>query len=86
MEHRLGTVNLIRWQARRNRRLKSGVPIGTVVLVACAVAGATAMGAQALGVLVWSGPLAALPAALVVLSVGAQIVAVGKAVVTWLVG
>ena len=86
MEHRLGTINLITWQGRRNRRPKPGVSVWTVLLVAAALGGCVTLAAQAVGLLTWSGPLAALPAGLVLLAICSQIVAVARAALAWLAG
>ncbi len=86
MEHRIGTVSLIRWQAPRNRRSAPGKVAWTVLMAVCALAASATLAAQAMGALPWWGPLSVLPAALLALSLAAQILAVGKAVVAWLVG
>jgi hypothetical protein len=86
MEHRLGTIDLVSWQGRSNRRLKPGVSVWTVLLVAAALGGCVTLSGQALGLLTWTGPLAALPAGLVLLAVCSQIVAVTRAALAWLAG
>ena len=86
MEQRIGTIDFITWQGRRNRRRKGGASVWTVALVICAVGGCAALTAQALGVMSRSGPLAALPAGLVLLAAGSQVVAVIRAAATWLAG
>ncbi len=58
MDHQLGRIDLINWQGRRNRRIKQGVTPWTVIIVACAVFGATMMAAQAAQWLHWTGLLA----------------------------
>ncbi len=86
MDHHLGGIELIRWQGRRNRRARSGVSLWTVIVVLCALVGCSTLAGQAFGLLPWSGPLAALPAVLVLLVVGAQIMAFARAAIAWLVG
>ncbi len=86
MEHRIGTVSLIRWQSPRNRRAGSGKAAWTVLMAACALAASATLAAQAAGALPWWGVLSALPVAVLALSLAAQLVAVAKAVVAWLVG
>ena len=86
MDYQLGGINLIRWQGRRNRRPKPGVSLWTAIVVVCALAGCAMLAAQAFGLLAWSGPLAALPGVLVLLAVGAQIMALARAAIAWLVG
>ncbi len=86
MDHQLGRIDLINWQGRRNRRLKSNVSAWTVVIVSCATLGAVSMAAQIASWLHWSGPMAAVPAGLVLFAVSAQLVAVVRAALMWLVG
>lgn len=86
MDQRLGDINLIRWQGRRNRRLKSGVSGWTIAVVVCAIAGSLMLGAQLLGLLPRTGLLAAAPAGLVLLALCSQILAVTRAVLAWLAG
>jgi len=86
VDHQLGQIDLIRWQGRRNRRLKTSVSGWTLVLGACALVGLGTLAAQAAGALPWSGPLAAAPAALVLLALSAYIVAVFRAVLSWITG
>jgi hypothetical protein len=86
MDHDLGRIDLISWQGRKNRRIKSGVNVWTVIVVACAVLGGVSITAQATGWLQWTGLLAVVPAGLVLLAVGAQLVAVVRATLIWLAG
>ena len=86
MDYGLGGIDLIRWQGRRNRRPKPGVSLWTAIVVVCALVGCSTLAAQAFGLLEWSGPLGALPAALVLLAVGAQIMALARAAIAWLIG
>jgi hypothetical protein len=86
MEHQFGGVDIIRWQGRRNRRVKSGISIWAVVLVACALVGGSTLMAQVAGLLPWSGPLAAAPGVLVVIAISTQLVAVARAALAWLAG
>ena len=86
MEHRLGTINLVRWQGRRNRRLKAGVSVWLLVVAVCALVGCGTLTAQVLGLLTWSGPLAALPAFLVLVALVSQVGTIGRAAIAWLVG
>ena len=86
MDHRLGGIDLIRWQGRRNRRLKTGVSVWTLLLVACGLLGGAALAAQAFGLLPWSGPLAGVPVALMVLAMAAPIIALARVAIAWLVG
>ena len=86
MDYGLGGIDLIRWQGRRNRRPKPGVSLWTAIVVVCALVGCSTLAAQAAGLLGWSGPLAALPVVLVLLAIGAQIVAFARAAIAWLVG
>ncbi len=86
MDHQLGRIDLIRWQGRRNRRLKTGVSAWTVLIGACALVGCAALAAQASGALPWTGPLGAAPAVLVLFALGAQILAMARAAFTWLKG
>ena len=86
MDHQLGRIDLICWQGRRNRRAKPGVTPWTILLVACAVLGASAMAAQGAGWVHWTGRLAGIPAGLLLVAVSAQLVAVARAGLLWLVG
>lgn len=86
MDRSIGDLGLVRWQGRRNRRPKPGVSIWTVILVTCALSGCSTLMAQVLGLLPWTGPLAAVPAGLVLLAICSQIVAVARAAVTWILG
>ena len=86
MRHQLGEINLVRWQGRRNRRIKSGLSGWTVLLAACAIVGALTLLAQGFGVLPLTGPTALAPAGLVLFALGAQIVVVVRAALAWLAG
>ena len=86
MDHQLGRIDLINWQGRRNRRIKSGVSGWTVMLAACAVMGAGAMAAQAAGWVHWTGLLEIAPTALVLFAISAQLIAVARAALMWLAG
>ena len=86
MDHQFGRIDLVTWQGRRNRRLKTGVSPWTILLVVCAVLGAAAMTAQGEGWVHWTGPVAAAPAALVLIALSVQLVAVARAALTWLAG
>ena len=86
IDHDLGRIDLITWQGRKNRRIKSSVNVWTVIVVACAVLGGVSITAQATGWLQWTGLLAAVPAGLVLLAVGAQLVAIIRAALIWLGG
>lgn len=86
MQHQLGEISLIRWQGRRNRRIKSGVSAWTLLLAACAIGGALTLLAQALGVLPLTGASVLAPAGLVLFALCAQIATVVRAVVVWLAG
>ena len=86
MEHQHGGIDLVRWQGRRDRRMKSGVSAWTVLLVACALVGGSLLAAQALGAMTTTGPWAMVPAGLVLAAIGAQVLAVGRAALAWLLG
>ncbi len=86
MDHQLGQIGLVYWQSRRNRRAKTGVSAWTFLVAGCVVAGAAATAAQAMGWLHWTGPLAAAPAALMLLALASQVVAAARAVLAWLGG
>lgn len=83
MDHKLGRIDLISWQGRPARRFKAGLKPWTVIVVICAVVGAVATGAQALGWLPRNGPFAVAPPALILLAISAQLVAALRAVLTW---
>ncbi len=86
MEHRIGTINLIRWQSPRSRRSASGKLAWNVLMAACALAASATLAAQATGALPWWGSFSLLPAGLLALSIATRVFAAGKAVVAWLVG
>lgn len=86
MEHRLGRVSLISWQARRDRQGRSARRILTVLAAAGALSGAGLLAAQALGVLPRSATLLALSGALVLAALFSRGAALGRAAVAWLTG
>ena len=86
MDHQLGRIDLINWQGRRNRRIKSSISPWTVLIVLCAVFGAATMAAEAAGWLRWTGLLSVAPAAMVLFAISAQLVAVARAALIWLSG
>lgn len=86
MDRELGRVDLINWQSRRSRAPRRGVGPWAAACMAGLVLGVILAAAQAAGWLRWTGPLAAAPAALVLVAVAGQIVAVTRAVLAWLAG
>ena len=86
MDHQLGGIDLIIWQGRRNRRIKSGLSVWTALRLACVIFGVTMLAIQAAGWVHWSGALAVGPAALVLIAVSAQLVAATRAALAWLGG
>lgn len=86
MDHRLGGIDLIRWQGRRNRRLKTGVSPWTVVLATCGIIGGAGLAAQATGLASWSGPLAPVPTVLLALALAGPLIALARAAIAWLAG
>jgi hypothetical protein len=86
VDQQLGRINLVRWQGRRDRRINAGVRPWTVFIIGCAVLGGAAMALEAFGWLSLSGPLAVLPPALILVAVSAQLVAIVRALLTWLAG
>jgi hypothetical protein len=86
MDHQLGGIDLIIWQGRRNRRVKSGISVWTAIRLACVIFGATMLAAQMAGWVHWTGVVAAGPAALVLIAVSAQLVAATRAALAWLGG
>lgn len=86
MEHPSAHGGVVSWQSRRNRRSQSGLSPWTVLAVACILIGGAATAAQAVGWLHLTGPLAAVPAGLVLFAVLGQLAAVARAVLVWLAG
>lgn len=88
MEHRLGGIDLIRWERRgpRNRILRAGPSSSTVVLVLCGLIGASALAGQLLGLLPRSGLLAGVPAALLIVALTPRAIALARAAIGWLGG
>lgn len=86
MQHQLGEISLVRWQGRRNSRLKPGLSAWTLFLSACAVVGALTLLAQAFGLLPLTGPSALAPAGLTLFALGAQFVAITRALLAWITG
>ncbi len=86
MDQHLGRINLVSWQATRNRRGKSGMTPWTMILIGSAMIGLPLAAAQASGWLKVDGLLAVLPAGLILLVVGAQFVAGVRALLGWLGG
>ena len=79
-----GPLGLVDWQgSRRTRARRPGVSIWGLLLAACAIGGLGALAAQLLGLVAWTGPLAAAPAALVQQVLGAQFVAGVRAMLGW---
>ena len=77
---------LISWQGRRSYRARNGggVALRTVALVLCTVASAALLTCQGLGWLHLGGPMVAAPAGLLILALGAQIIALIRAGLLWL--
>lgn len=86
MDQQLGRIDLVRWQGRRDRRISPGVRPWTVFIVGCALTGATAMAAEALGWLPLTGPVAVVPPALILVALSAQLVNIVRALLAWLAG
>jgi hypothetical protein len=86
MDHQLGGVDLIIWQGRRNRRVKTGISLWAAIRLACIIFAVTMLAVQAVGWVHWTGALAAGPAALVLIAVSAQLVAATRAALAWLGG
>ena len=86
MDHQVGRINLIRWQGRRNRKVRTGVRPWTAIFIACAVLGAATMSAQAAGWLNWTGALGSVPAGLVLVAIAIQLVGTTRWLLTWLAG
>ncbi len=79
-------MDLICWQSVRNRRSKGGLSPWGTLSVLCLAAGACLAGAQAAGWLHWGGPMAAVPAELMLFAVVGQMATVVRAVLSWLAG
>ena len=86
MDHNLGRIDLVTWQGRQNRRIKSGVGMGTILLAVAALIGMVLTVSQLAGWIVWTGPLALAPGGLLLLALSVQVVAVVRAALTWLAG
>jgi hypothetical protein len=86
MDHRLGRIDLIRWQGRRQTRRTRPVGGWTLLLFCVALIGLSGAAAQALGWISLPPTLAAAPAALVLLAAGVQVVALLRGVAAWIAG
>jgi hypothetical protein len=86
MDHRLGQIDLIAWQGRRQIRRTRPVGGWTVLLFFVALAGLSGAGAQAMGWISLPPVLAGAPAALVLLAAGIQVVALLRGVAAWIAG
>ena len=86
MDHQIGQIDLITWQGRKTRRVRSGPGGLTLALLACALVGLVLMGVQAAGLVHWDGPMAVLPIALMGVAILAPLIAVVRVVLTWIVG
>jgi hypothetical protein len=73
LEHQLGRIELIRWQGRVRRGARPGPSVWTILRVLCAIVGTVTLALQALGLLSWTGPFAALPAMLTILGLAAPL-------------
>ncbi|MBS0297832.1 MAG: hypothetical protein JSR45_16100 [Proteobacteria bacterium] len=83
IDHGGGRLGLIDWQGRRKRAPGLRITGWGLALIACAAAGVAMLTAQLVGAVAWTGPLAAVPAALVLLVIGAQFVAGVRAILGW---
>ena len=72
-------MDIICWQSVRNRRSKGGLSAWATLSVLC-------LGAREAGWLHWTGPMAAVPAELMLFAVVGQMATVVRAVLTWLAG
>jgi fatty acid desaturase len=86
MEHHLGQPGLINWQNRRTRRPTGRMNIWATVTVICAIAGVASLVCQMAGWVHWRGPLALVPAGLLLLAINAQLIAAVRAALSWLAG
>ncbi len=86
MEQRIGSIDLVSWQDRRNRRARPGVPAWAVVVGLAALSGGAALVAQVCGLPAWAAGLAAVSAGFVLLAICAQLLTVARAAVAWIVG
>jgi hypothetical protein len=83
MDHQLGRINLIRWQGRKTRRGAAGGSLWPLLIVTCAVFVGVIVAIQAAGWVHWTGPVAFVPAVLLVLILSAPLLAMGRAILTW---
>ena len=86
MDHHLGRIDLVSWQSPRSRKMKLSVSLWTMTLLATALVGLLLLAAQVAGWLELDGPLAAVPAALILLLVGAKFIQGVRATLAWLGG
>jgi hypothetical protein len=86
MEHRLGQPGLINWQSHKARRSTGSMTIWTTVIVLCALAGLASLVCQLAGWVHWRGPLALMPAGLLLFAINAQLIAGIRAALSWLAG
>jgi hypothetical protein len=86
MDHRLGRIDLIAWQGRRQVRRTRPVGGWTLLLFVVALVGLCGAGAQAMNWISLPPVLAAAPAILVLVAAGVQVVALLRGVAAWIAG
>ena len=86
MDYQLGQPGLIYWQSRKARRPSGRVGLWTSFTVVCAVAGLLTLAGQMLGWMHFHGPLAMLPAGLLLVAINAQLFAAARSALAWLAG
>jgi len=86
LDRSLANVGVVCWQSPRTRRVVPQAHPAAILMIVCALVGGVAAAGQALGVLHWAGPAAFIPAALVLASVAAPLIAAMRAGLRWLGG
>ncbi len=86
MEHRLGQPGLINWQSHKARRPTGRMNFWTTLIVLSALAGLASLACQMAGWVHWRGPLALVPAGLLLFAINAQLIAGVRSALAWLAG
>jgi hypothetical protein len=86
MDHQLGRIDLIRWQGRRVRRLRTGPSALFWVGLVCALIGGPLLAAQIMGWATLGGALSAAPSLLVLMAICVPVISLIKATLSWLGG
>jgi hypothetical protein len=86
LDHDLGHIDLINWQGRKSRRLKSRFTIWNAIGWASLLVGFIAFACQQMGWLHLAPPTSALPVLILGIGLVGLVVRIVRLTATWLIG